>query len=188
MKIAISGSAGIGKTTLSKSLADRLGVDHIGENYTPLFDQPKKLAQPIGEVARLFYQVLLHKRQLEQEYGAFITDRCPIDLFHLWVVTGLGKDITATSKFYNQCRSYAKEYDFVIIPPWGSIPLKQIKNPPDHKRRIQNPWVQLRNHATICGYTQMWLAPDKIIYFDSAVKDHADRMDLILCRLGLIAN
>ncbi len=180
MKLAVSGCAGIGKSTLSQALAKWLKLDVIDEHYEALFDEPNKLKQPAPELEALFRQVLDGKHALEQQYPRFVTDRCPIDLFHLWLVHLPKQHTELTNVIYEDCRRQSQHYDFVVLPNWGSIPLQQVEQPSGYKRRVMDPWVQLRNHASIVGLAHLWLPGIKLISIPQVISDHEQRVHFIL--------
>ncbi len=180
MKIAVSGTAGIGKTTLAAALAELLGVTCVPESYEPFFDQPASFSRPAGELVELFVRVFDEKSRLERDAGDFVVDRCPIDLFHLWMTYGPADDQVQTRLFHDRCLKHARGYDFVVLPAWGSIPLRQKDDAPNHQRRVMNPWVQLRNHAAIAGYTHLWLPAGRIIQLPMPLSDHDQRVRFVL--------
>lgn len=180
MKIAISGTAGIGKTTLAKALAENLELGFIDENYEAFFEKKRAMRQKPVVAVEIFHSVFSHKQTLENDLKTFVTDRCPLDLFHLWLIERLGDMDKRTEEFHTLCFDAAQVYDYVILPPWGSIELKQIENPTNQKRRVMNGWVQLKNHATISGYAHLWLAPEKIIQLPASLNKLEQRIDYII--------
>ncbi len=183
MKLAISGSAGSGKTTIAKALAERFSIEFIAENYGPFFDQPGKFSQPPEQLAPSFWAVLSNKRQLEEAAGSFVADRCPIDLFHLWLVKRLFVLNDDTKKFFAKSKEYADDYDFVIFPPWGTIKLEPT-GASSRKQRIVNPWIQQANHAAIVGYAYQWLPNQRIIQIPDTHTDIDERLDFICSEIS----
>ena len=163
MKIAVSGCAGIGKTTLAQGLAQALELPFIPEHYELFFDQPGKLNAPPERLIPLFKRVLGNKRAREAKHDAYVIDRCPIDLFNLWLSLGLSVKQEETREFYEKCRACSQDYDHVVVPPWGMFPLRQINDGHGYRGRTLDSWVQLRNHAAICGLAWLWLPHDRLI-------------------------
>jgi len=177
MKISVSGCAGIGKTTLASQLAEKLDIPFIEENYEAFFDQPGKFNASPEELIKLFNQVLELKHKKENNLESFVTDRCPVDLLNLWLSKGLFQKEKAMQTFYNKCKRYAADYDFIIFPPWGGIPLEQLDNTRGYQRRILNSWVQLRNHAAILGIAHSWIDDNKIIQLPKKKSGEKQRLN-----------
>ena len=186
MKIAVSGCAGVGKTTLAGALANALGVPLIPEQYDPLFNQPGKFMGPDSSVlVPDFQSILRNKRSQEVRYGDFVTDRCPIDLFHLWMARGLGKLEDKTAAFHDACRDSVQDYELVVIPPWDGIEFRQIDSPPDLRYRTMNKWIQLHNHACITGYACLWISSARLELLPMQLQSIDDRVAHVLRRLGV---
>ena len=185
MRICISGCAGIGKSTLAGGLASRLGVDFIGENYRPFFHPPGQFKAPPEQLAQIFQQVLAHKSNLEDQAGKFVVDRGGIDLFNLWMARRLNRFQQASRIFQENCRKRAQTYDLVVFPPWGSIPLVPHQGESDGRVRVQNPWVQLHNHATMAGLAKIWLPDSKVLHIPSEVSDPEQRVGFVIEHLNL---
>lgn len=163
MKIAISGSACIGKSTLAMEMASVLQCGYIPEHYDLLFDRISQNQETPEALVELFNSALVKKVRDEREQVGFISDRCPIDLFNLWMAKGLWRREEDTRKFQKCCQHYTGYYDYIVLLPWGIFPLEQIKNTDDGQKRIMNKWVQMHNHANILGLTKLWVSPEKII-------------------------
>ena len=79
MKIAVSGSAGVGKTTFSRQLAEDLNVSHIAEGYDEFYDESGHVIQPHKRLAEAMVTLANKKFALEKRAGRFVSDRCPVD-------------------------------------------------------------------------------------------------------------
>ncbi len=180
MRLAVSGTAGIGKTTLAGALAELLELECIPESYEPFFDIKGTLKQSPAELMPVFQQVFDQKLEQERQLKRFITDRCPIDLFHLWLTHGQDDDSPQTRQFHGRCLLQARSYDFLILPAWGSIALQQKEDTDNHQRRVMNPWTQLRNHSAIVGLSYLWLPPEKIIQLPMPLSDPEQRVRYVL--------
>jgi len=175
MKLAISGSSSIGKTTLAIALAKKLQLALINEEYSAIFKGPDtRYANTLNETREL-------KLSLEQKHQeGFITDRCAIDLFHLWNNSSLQKRINESNSFFNKILHQLKHYDFIIIPPWGVIKLVALEEATGNQARNLNPWVQLRNHATIMGYIHLLFPKKNIIEIPTTIKTTDERIEFII--------
>ena len=109
-------------------------------------------------------KILENKKDLERKAGRFVIDRCPVDLFHLWLRKNLFHLEADTRLFYDKCQSFTQDYDFIILSAWGHLDLFQIEGESSRQKRTMNPWVQFSNHVSISGIAHLWLPSDKIIH------------------------
>jgi hypothetical protein len=164
MKIAISGSAGTGKTTLAQNLARSLNCAYIPEHYEPLFDRPGKFNGAPDVLAKAFNQVLDIKLAEQAKHDSFVADRSPADLLNLWLARGLFCLPEASQAFHDRCREAMKVYNLIVIPPWGALPLQNTAQPEKRQQRVTDPWRQLFNHAAISGLVHMFVGAENILY------------------------
>ena len=162
VKVAISGSAGIGKTTFARALAERCGCRLIEEGYDGLFGADARFLPSRMRLRHEILAVLERKNAREDDVPAFVADRCAVDLFNLWMSRGFGDDERMTGWLYQRCRRYMAKYDVVFVLPWSAIPLRQIATPVNRRRSL-NPWFQLYNHANVIGLLHQWLPPARLI-------------------------
>ena len=169
MKIAISGSAGIGKTTLAKALATRLGVDFIAEGYEPMFDRPGRFHGDFAGLTQVIRQILETKHTLEQRAGSFVADRCPADLMRLWLARETEAPLLADLRaFEARCRLYMADYDAVVIPPFDVFKLEQ-QNIGATGFRVLDYWSQLRSYAGISGLVMHFAGSGRVITIPDSV-------------------
>jgi len=177
MKIAISGSAGVGKSTLGSTLAKHLNATFIQENYEPLNDAKIK-----GDFPPRILKIYEHKKSLETQFPHFVSDRCPFDLIQLWLnQSGHLIDEALTTRFVENAIQHAKHYDFIIIPPWNSIKLIQNNEPVGRNMNLMS---QLKSHSGICGLIFMWCDKKKIIEIPQHITSIADRMEFVLRQMN----
>ena len=181
MKIAVSGSAGIGKTTLAQNLAQAMNIAYIPEHYEPLFDSRDS---PPDVLAELFNQVLDIKLSEQAKHSSFVADRCPADLLNLWLRRKLFFLPEASHVFHSRCHEAMGSYDLIVIPPWGALPLQPTDLRERKQRRVTNPWLQLLNHASIAGFARMFVGEEKILYLPSEPLAEDTWMNLVLERIG----
>lgn len=178
MRIAISGSAGVGKSTLAAALADRLGVPLIEEHYERFFEPSGRFKRPPPRVRQLIWEVL------EQETSDSVSDRCPVDLFNLWLTRGFARRARETEDFQRRCVECLATYDFVVIVPWGRFPLSQTDPETTNRRRVMNPWVQFHSHSTIIGLIRQWIPPKRILPVPAQLADLDARVNYLLSRIA----
>lgn len=179
MKISVSGSAGTGKTSFANAAAVRCGCPVVPETYDDFFDESYDFVQPASRLQQRIFETLEKKNALENEQADFIADRCPVDLFNLWLSRGFANDESKTADLYNRCRSYVRKYDYIVVLPWGALPLTQLDGPIP-RRRVMNSWIQLYNHSAVIGLLQQWVAPLVQIPVPFAVTAIGARVDFVL--------
>jgi hypothetical protein len=156
MKIALSGSAGTGRSTIAIRLAQSIG-------HTPLTNLAKGILREHGfkygtdttveqflatpERQRQLYD---HKRMIESEYDNFVTDRSWIDNASYAVVGLHNNMLFDMASYIDDCKSEVEKYDCIIHIPWGRQPLQ-----PNGTRTI-NPWFQFMVDSVICNIAQLW--------------------------------
>jgi len=183
LRVAICGSGGVGKTTLAVPLARQLRATYIPEHFESFFDRPGKFRSPPPILAELFNEVLERKRAEEQAQESYVVDRSPIDLFNLWLAQGLALRAEDTKRFHANCRDYCAAYDFVVILPWGALPLVPSDHVTGRQRRVLNPWVQLSAHASIAGLARMWIEPQRIVELPASITDAQERLGFVMGRI-----
>jgi hypothetical protein len=179
MKIAVSGSAGTGKTSLATAIATKGGYSIVDENYDEFFEDDYQFVQPASRLQRRILDTLERKNEFENEYRSFVADRCPVDLFNLWLGRGFGNNQRKTTDLYNRCRSYICKYDVIVVLPWSALPLVQVDRDDGPRRRVLNPWSQLYNHSTMIGLLQQWVPPNRLLPVPFNIVDIQARVDFI---------
>jgi hypothetical protein len=156
MKIALSGSAGTGRSTIAIRLAQSIAHSPLtnlakgilrehGFKYGTDMTVEQFLATP--ERQRQLYD---HKRVVESKYDNFVTDRSWIDNA-AYAVVGLHKNMMFDMASYvDDCKSEVEKYDCIIHIPWGRQPLQ-----PNGTRTI-NPWFQFMVDSVICNMAKLW--------------------------------
>ena len=119
---------------------------------------------------------------MENEFeNGFISDRCPIDLFFLWNMKLALTDNIQTLEFHNKCKKRCEQYDFLIVPPWGSVTYKNLESYiPGLSKPRMNPWVNLQRHAIMMGLAYSWIPRERIITPPQDLVDINKRSEWIL--------
>src|SRR5688572_19066707 len=87
-RIAISGSAGVGKSTLARCLAERLGVPYIGEGMREYLERTGTNLHALGaEGVRRVVLALWEERKAAEEDArdGFVADRSSYDFGAFWL-------------------------------------------------------------------------------------------------------
>lgn len=119
-KITITGSSGVGKTTLSKKLAQEFGLPHIEETARVLCaEMGFARIGDIPEQEQFKRDVLAKQIQIESRHENFVADRSALDCWILWqrwnICTAMTYD---TEAVYARVAAHASTYTHVIyIPP-----------------------------------------------------------------------
>ena len=170
-RIALSGSAGTGKSSLGRVLAEHLGVPYIEERMRLRLEGGLRL----GELSPPAWRGLMHELWAEHAAeearctGGFVADRSSLDFFAFWLHYGLFDDEAETAAMLGTLRTHAETYDHILLFPWGVLPLE------DDGVRATNPWLQLRFQTLLEGVLERW-APEGSVQPIADTTDFEDRM------------
>jgi nicotinamide riboside kinase len=178
--IGITGSAGIGKTTLATALAARLGSHLVPEvmrdRLVAGFDLHQLTRQ--GHRALLLGDATDLARRLATADSSLVTDRTPLDMAAFWLSNGYGvDDPAATEALLARAICAMADYCRVILLPWGVLPLA------DDGVRVANPWLQLHFHEIIAGLCRRYLPTDRLLIMPESASGVPDRLDWVLRQL-----
>lgn len=172
MKIAVSGTAGTGKSTFARVLAEKYALTYIDEGYSSLLglDKDQLIIDKLEDI-------FIDKSKAElNANGGFVSDRCPIDLIHLCIKNKIHIiDGQKASRFIGKSIQAMKTYDFIIIPPWNSIKLEKSNG--GQLNRNMNPLIQMSNHSNITGYVHMFVRGAKIIELPRSLSEIEQRVE-----------
>lgn len=154
-RIAITGSAGVGKSTLTRRLAAVLGVPWIGEGMREYLERTGIDLHLLGPEGLRELVVRLWEERKEEEARAaagFVADRASYDFAAFWLYYRFAGDDPVTERILAETTAPGR-YDRVYLLPWGAIPLVAdgVRSP--------DRWVQLHSQLLIEGVLARW-APD----------------------------
>lgn len=149
MKIALSGSASTGKTTLANALSEKLNILVIPEFAREVAQEMK--VNNIREMTpseKLEFQIrILEKKEaLESQTDTFIADRATSDNL-AYYLRWVSRDIedNRNKAYVDRCIKMMKTYDLIVLLPWMSIPLE------DDGFRSAKIYYQYEIHCLIRG-------------------------------------
>lgn len=147
MRLALSGSAGTGKTTLARRLADELDLVYVEEGMRRRLEAGLDLfALAPAELAALLEELWAEQRAAELAAASgFVADRSSLDFAAFWLHYGLYHDAPRTERFLDELRAHAERYQRIVLLPFGVLPLAH------DGVRSTNPWVHLRVQSILEG-------------------------------------
>lgn len=184
-RLALSGSAGVGKTTLAQALAARWSLPYVDEGMRKRLEAGLALHDLDREQKRHLLLELADEAYAGQQLaitanGGFISDRSPIDQIAFWLHYGFAQDPDEeTAEVVERQIMRTAIVDVVVLLPWGVLPLK------DDGVRRSNSFVQLHYQALVDGLLRNFLPPDKLVVMPKDVVKLEERIDWVEQRLGL---
>ena len=158
-RIALSGSAGTGKSTLGRRLAQELGLPFLEERMRQRLQSGFDVhaLDPAGWRA-LIEQDWCAQREAEERCGAgFVADRSSLDYAAFWLHYGLHEDAEETARWVARLAEEARRYDRVLLCPWGAFPLV------DDGVRSTNRWTQLCFQTILEGLLARYADPARVV-------------------------
>ena len=184
LQVALSGSAGVGKSTLGAALAKDLDLPFIPEGMRKRLEAGLMLHRLSREELRALVHSLWEEQQeLEaaamKGHGGFVSDRGAMDYASFYLHYGFTGPQDGTAAFLQACIDHARRYTRTVVLPWGSLPLVEdgIRSP--------NPWMQRGFQALVEGMVHRELPAHKVLWLPPAVDELRERVAWIRGDLGL---
>lgn len=169
-RVALSGSAGVGKSTLGAALARDLDLPFIPEGMRSRLEGGLMLHRLSREELRALVHALWEEQaaleaQAIASYGGFVADRGSVDYAAFYLHYGFIGPEDGTAEFLGQCIAHAQDYSRTVVLPWGSLPLVEdgIRSP--------NPWMQRGFQALVEGMVHRELAPHQVLWLPAEIQD-----------------
>lgn len=195
-RIAITGSTGIGKTTLARALSQALDVPLLEENMRAVADARRAYleigrspATPKQEVraALLAYldacEAWLRTRNARQaELEGFVADRWAIDLLSSLLMGGLGpahNDLIL--RWVQESRAQARQFDLIVMPPL--IRMSEERTNEQGLPRSGALSQRLLNHCLLRGLIEQ-LSPTPRLYLPTSARTVAERVASVTSALA----
>lgn len=175
LRIAVSGSAGVGKSTLTRRLAAELGVPWIGEGMREYLERTGTDLHTLGHlgVRDLVRQLWEERKDAEAAAGSFVADRASHDFGAFWLYYQFASADAVTETFMAETLAPSR-YDAIFLLPWGKIPLV------DDGIRTPNPWTQLHLQLVLEGLLRLHAPETRTI----AATDLDQRVAEVLTFIG----
>lgn len=158
-RVALSGSAGTGKTTLGRALAATLGVPFLEEPMRALLQGGLDLhALSHDGMRELLVDLWRQQREAEDDaVGGFVADRSSADYAAFWMHYGFHHDRDATEPRMAGWLGHLPRYDRIVLLPWGVLPLH------DDGVRSTNRWVQFMFQSLVDGLLSRHAPPGRLL-------------------------
>lgn len=181
-RIGLTGSAGVGKTTLALTIAGAVGVPVLEERM-----RARLLAGfSLHALTREEHRDLLRGDADDLIDGAaacedgFVSDRTPLDFVAFWLCNGYAADEPeATGAFLRLAAAATAGWDAVVVLPWGSVPLVA------DGVRYPNPWHQLHAQTVIEGLCRRYIPAPRLLFLPADLCEPDARCDWVLRRVGV---
>lgn len=182
-RIGLTGSAGVGKTTLALTVADALGVPVLEERM-----RARLLAGfSLHAMTRDEHRDLLRDDSEDLIDAAtacddgFVSDRTPLDFVAFWLCNGYAADEPdGTGALLERAIAATEAWDAVIVLPWGVLPLL------DDGVRYPNRWHQLHAQTVIEGLCRRYVPMPRLHFMPAHMNEPDVRCDWILRHVGVV--
>lgn len=127
-RIALSGSAGVGKSTLAVALGRALDLPVIGEGMREYLERSGADLHTLGPagVRALVLELWEERKEAEaralRDAGGFVADRSSYDFGAFWLYYRFAGEDGDTARLLAEALT-PDRYDVVYLLPWGAIPL-----------------------------------------------------------------
>lgn len=182
-RIGLTGSAGVGKTTLALTLAATLDV--------PVAEEPMRARLRAGfslhSLSREEHRTLLagdaagleSLAEGEAHRGGFVADRTPLDYAAFWLCAGYAADDpVGTDALIQRAAAAVAGWDLVVVLPWGAFPVE------DDGYRYPNPWHQLHVQTVMEGLCRRYVPAERLAFLPESLLDPEARCAWVLRRLS----
>lgn len=178
LKIALSGSAGVGKSTLGQALSERLGVPFIPEGMRARLEGGLQLHRlDRGQLRDLIHSLwdeqLEGERRAVRDHGGFVADRGAADFAAFYLHYRFIEAQDGTAAFVSQALAHARGYTRTVVLPWGAIPLRS------DGVRSSNPWLQRHFQAVVEGVIHREVQRERVLWLPTERRSLRERVDWV---------
>lgn len=162
LRLAMSGSAGVGKTSLGQRLASSLGVPYVPEGMRSRLEAGLSLHDlDHGALCDLVEELWVEQQAAEdaaiRSVGGFVSDRSALDYAAFWLYYRFTGDMARTERFFASVMQRAALVDRIVLLPWGVVPLVA------DGVRAPNPWLQRHYQSILEGLLFREVAADRLL-------------------------
>lgn len=169
-KIAITGSAGVGKTSLVEMIAPALALPSIDEEMRAYLERTRvRLSElPSPEVAAVLMDLWRKRQESETNHETFVADNCSLDFVAYALHYGCLTDKMASILLPEVLKMTAC-YDAVFVLPWGVLPYVAdgVRSPHHHR--------QLGYQIIIEGLLRRYMEPARVHYLPEGINELSAR-------------
>ena len=170
MRIGISGSAGVGKTSLARALSAALGLPLVGEEMRAHLEVSGRRLESLSRPARraVLEQLWDERRRTVAAHRGFVADNSCIDFAVYALHQGLidGDD----DPLLREPIKAASDYDAVIVLPHGALPYAR------DGVRSDDPNAELRFQRTLEDLLNRHMRPEQLFEIPTFLNDSAGRL------------
>ena len=189
MKIALTGTSGIGKTTLAKALSERFSIKLIEEDFNAMVyaahvlektptSKEKESIKAGEQLLKVMDEWLVKRMCYFNSNESFIEDRFCIDAIGYLaksIVGQLREDIL--KDLIVKCSQYTGIYDLIIVPPIADWSMTQYKNEAGLYRK-NNFAMKITSQSTRIGLLEQFCAAPKL-YINASCNTTEQRLDYV---------
>ncbi len=157
LRVAICGSASVGKTTLARALATELRLPCIDEEMRAYLESGStRLSElPLSELESVLLRMWHLREQTERSLPSFVADNSALDFAAYALYYGCLSPRSHDALLTEAAHS-AAQYDAVFLLPWGALPYEQ------DGVRPADPYLQLRYQLLLEGLLRRHIEPSKL--------------------------
>lgn len=182
MNIALTGAAGIGKTTLARALAQATGTVLLEEDFAEVVRAFNTRSPVAAENQRSACGAWLDRREAAYaQHAHWVEDRCGLDVLYRWLTAGLSDaDNGKTQALIARVQQSLLRLDALVV-----LPLKVTQETRNHEglRRAGSVSRLWRSHALALGLALQLMPPERVLQVPQQCDTPESRRDWVLAQV-----